>query len=574
MDLFASRTLELLGPFLRGIDRADTEPDRWSEKTIKDLLATGLVKPLNTDDISRRLARLYVGNGRAIVSEELQRRYPRSANVMPNAPMAYPRLWARSDAGAYASPASRYLVGDDGQPIPTDSEQAASFAEVLDLARHQEVMTEVEQRAMCGVRTAFVHVGWFPAIDDEPGRCLLHIYWPHDIAVITLPQHPSEEQAIIFLALRQTAPGQRERWVAYKRDIITNDGADELDLGGWQRTIYTQDDNFVEWEEHGGKMLPVASLRIEQPDGGFWPPVNRDALDQAVGLNVNRSNLEYVTDIQAHSQMVISSDTYDEKDQPVGPGSTVKLRSGETAQWITPSPDFDAMRANVEEKQRSIATINGNNPNAYSSTTQQPESGIARVIANIPHEQRLKSLRPVVARFDERVCRLIMDTHDAFDPDRPIFGVLRPRVDLGDSPAYEDPEAKQRRALVDLDAGVISLAEYAVETGRYETVDDAVAAGLPDVPRAAEQQGAGGPPANLNEITLGIERLARSGDVDGVNALRDQLASLFGVELAPTEAVSAPALPGTPAAPQAEAVLEQAAQLEPEDEADLDEVTG
>ena len=430
-------------------------------------------------------------------------------------------------------------------------------------------MQEAELRAMCGVRTVFLHIGFFPSTDGEPGYCTEHLYWPHDVAVVTLPTAPSEEGAIVFVALRQTAPGMREQWLLYKRDLVSNEDG-TVDLLGWQTALFTATQGAVTWSEYAGKLLPVVALRIEQPDGGFWPAPNHDAYHQSVGLNINRANMEQVTDLQAHSVMAISSDTYDEKEQPVGPDAVLRLRNGENAQWITPSPAFEAMRENVDEKQRAIATVNGNNPGAYSAKAAQPESGIARIIANLPHEQRLKQLRPVVKRFDERVCRVLLDVSDAFDDDVPLFGeVVRPRVELGQTPMYEDPEAKQRRALIDLEKGVLTLAEYAVEVGRYSSIDDAVADGIPNERRAAASAGGamGAPrsggvmdallagvdvgreeastinteaPAvaapvadeqtiSVNELTLGIERLGRLGDIEGLNALRAKLAAVLGV---------------------------------------------
>jgi hypothetical protein len=567
MDLFQAHTATLLQPFFRGLDRADTFYDVWDELDARRMIEAGLVKPMGTDAISRALARLYLGNGREIIVQELMKRYPRSWEKMPVAPLAYPRLWARSDSGAYAQPATRYLVDGEGATLDADAPLGEAFGVVLDKSRHDEKMQEAELRAMCGVRTVFVHVGYFPATDGEPGYCTEHIYWPHDVAVVTLPTAPSEEGAIVFVALRQTAPGMREQWLLYKRDLVTaEDGT--VDLLGWQTAVYTAEQGAVTWQEYAGKLLPVVALRIEQPDGGFWPAPNHDAYHQSVGLNVNRANMEQVTDLQAHSLMAVSSDTYDEREQPVGPDAVMKLRAGENAQWITPSPAFDAMRENIDEKQRAIATVNGNNPNAYSAKATQPESGIARIIANLPHEQRLKQLRPVVKRFDERVCRVLLDVSDAFDDEVPLFGeVVRPRVELGQTPMYEDPEVKQRRALIDLEKGVMTLAEYAVEVGRYSSIDDAVADGIPNERRAAASAGAaprsgGGvmdallagvdveredapaveaeapavaaPAAEaqaitVNELTLGIERLGRLGDMEGLNALRAKLAAVLGV---------------------------------------------
>lgn len=591
MDLFASQTRIALAPFFAGLNRSDSSPELWSGLDVQKLIALASVKPMGTDAASRALARLYLGNGREIIVQELMRRYPRSWESMPVAPLAYPRLWARSDSGAYASPASRYLVGDDKQSMK-EGPATEAFDDVLDRARHDEQMQEAELRAMCGVRTVFAHVGWLEGIDGDPGRPLIHLYWPHDVVVLTLPTAPSEPESIVFVALRQTAPGKDETWLCYKRDVDADDeGA--FALGSWQTTVFDSRQEAAAWTEYAGKLLPVVALRTEQPDGGFWPSVDHDALAQSIGLNVNRSNMEQVTDLQAHSLLTISADEYEEKEQPVGPDAVLKFRSGGSAQWLTPAPAFEAMRENIDEKQRAIATVRGNNPSAYSAKTSQPESGIARVIANLPHENRLKQLRPIIRRFDERVCRVVMDVADAYDDSVPLFGEgVRPRVELGATPTYEDPEAKQRMALIDLDMGVISPAEYAVQRGLYSSVAAATDDGLLGERRAAavhvpdgdERQTTATPEAaaiNVNEITLGIERLGRLGDIDGLNALRAKLADLLGAprptpitseDLADEAEVVNEAMDGDGGA--AEAVLDAAAELEPEDAADLDAVGG
>jgi hypothetical protein len=203
------------------------------------------------------------------------------------------------------------------------------------------------------------------------------------------------------------------------------------------------------------------------------------------------------------------------------------------------------MRSSRDQSLREIATTKGTNPASYSANAQTQESGVARMIANIPHERRLRELRPVFTAFEEQqLLPALIDVHDSFGPATIGEGV-RPRVMLAEPLSYEDTEAKQRRLLVDLDQGVISKARYAVEMGHFATIEDAVAAGLSNdlgsqgLARAVAGEVMTAPAedgVDVNQLTLGIERLGRLGDVDALNVLRAQLAAKLGSTISPVTA--------------------------------------
>ena len=246
------------------------------------------------------------------------------------------------------------------------------------------------------------------------------------------------------------------------------------------------------WREYDGTVLPVVLLRLEPGDGGVWPAAERDSYLVADQLNTSRANLEHVTDLQGHSNLLVASDTMDEDDVGVAPDSLIKLRSGDTASWISPAPALEQMRVSIEEKQGAVAVARGNDASAYSATPGPAESGIARIVAKFPHELALRESREAVRRFDERLCRLVLDVVDTWG-DGAFGDAVAPRTVLAPSVVFEDPTAKQQRAMTNLDVGAISPAQYVVEIGLYPSVEKAGEAGYsmlaamqaPPAPRAS-----------------------------------------------------------------------------------------
>ena len=488
MDLFASQVPAALSLVAAGANRSTVvTPSLWSSATVRDMLAADAqYRPSGQAAASRGYAARYLGDQRAIVMSLLRERYPKSASRMHPAPIGYVRMWGRADAGCYQQEADRYLAVD-GVRVEDDTLQAA-MAKRLEGARVSEVAPECERRACAGIRSVAVHVGHIGSLDGDPSREVLTHYWPHDVCVITHPAYPGEDAAMIFVALRQpTAIDERgqtvDRWLCYQRDYTDDESGMPATWGPWQTAMWRADMPDVEWQEYEGTVVPVAVLRIEPPDGGFWPAPDVDSLRAADQLNMSRTNADFILDLQAHSILTISDDAFDEQDANASPDSVLALKSGGSAQFLTPAPAFDAMAASTTERQETLAAARGNDPNAYSAKAGAPESGIARLVAKFPHELTLRERREAVRRFDERLCRIILDVSDAYAPDATTFGDMRVKTDLAPSVVFEDPASKLTRAQQILDAGAISPAEFVVEVGRYRHVEEAKAAGYSDEAR-------------------------------------------------------------------------------------------
>lgn len=482
MDLFADQTPALLALVRAGANRGTSIAELWPSTTVKDLFAADArLRPPGHAADSRAFAIRYLGNQKAVIAAELRRRYPLSAQYMPNAPLPYIRQWARKDAGCYQQEPQRFLVDRQRNPVE-DPTMTKAYDALIEASRISEVAPEAERRARTGIKAAVVHVGYLPPIGDDEGRPLLRHYWPHDVVVICHPSYPGEDEAAIFVALRQAAENDSDqRWLCFKRDFA-EDGVVVTSWGAWQTAMWSGDDEALVWEEYAGDILPVVVLRLEPPDGGYWPACEADSYAVADQLNTSRANLEYVGDLQGHDRMYVSDDTFDEVEQPAGPDSIVHLRTGGSMGFASPAPAFDALQAIVDEKQRAVGVARGNDPNEYTDKPGPAESGVARLVAKFPHELTLREAREAMRRFDERLCRVFLDVADNFDPLLPTFGVdVRPRTELAPSVVFEDPTAKQQRALTNLQEGAISPAEYAVEVGLHASVAKAVEAGFSDV---------------------------------------------------------------------------------------------
>jgi len=483
MDLFPSQS-DALAQAIRDAASQSVEAmetDSWIRVDVKTLIkAEKESRPPGQVADARAFAQRYLGNQSAIIRAKLYERYPLSAARMPVAPLPYIRQWARADSGCYQQEATRVLVSKaSGEPLPDADPMQEAYGTALERARVSEVAPECERRARTGIKCAVVHVSWMPPIDENPGRCLLQHYWAHDVMALAHPSYPTEEEALIFVALRQ---GQ-DRWMAYRR-LFTQDPDGVVDQWGpWEIGRWTDGkEEQATWSEYEGTVLPVPILRLEPGDGGVWPAAERDSYLVADQLNTSRSNLEHVSDLQGHSNLVTSSNTLDENDLGIGPDSHIPLRTGDSAQWISPAPALEALRAGIEEKQSAVAIARGNDANAYSASPGAPESGIARIVAKFPHELALRESRETVRRFDERLCRVVMDVSDTWGDTN--FGTMfAPRTVLAPTVVFEDPTAKQMRALANLDAGAISAAQYAVEIGLYPNVDKAAADGYDPVAR-------------------------------------------------------------------------------------------
>jgi hypothetical protein len=443
----------------------------WQPDQLRALLDAGRrARPADYDSTIKGIAQRYAGDQQAIVRAALERSYPRTGSTMPIDPINWMRFFARQDSGVYQVPAKRELIDDAGAPLPADDPRAVAFADALEDVRIDVLMPEAERRAATGAR-AVVIVAGFRRIDAaDEGECVAHLYWPNDVVTITHPSMPDEDEALWFVAIRQARDHGRDSaniWWVWSREWTEDERGNVQAWSPWTHRRISEDGKVSTPSEVYEGMLPIAFLRTEAPAGGFWPEPDRDCLINVDNLNVARSNRKHVVNMQAHAQAVYSGITRETKELVGGPDSVIQVGNGEVLQYLTPSADHAAIEASASRDLQELGVSRGNSPDAYSVEPGAPQSGVSRLIANAPHEQRIAEQRPTFVDFERsELLPIILDLLARFSPEAPAsFEGCYPQVTLGMSRAYEDDAAKTQRVLDLLAARIIDEADARVMLG-------------------------------------------------------------------------------------------------------------
>jgi hypothetical protein len=160
-----------------------------------------------------------------------------------------------------------------------------------------------------------------------------------------------------------------------------------------------------------------------------------------------------------------------------GPDAVIHVGSGEVLQYLTPSADHASIEASASRDLAELGVSRGNSPDAYAVEPGAPQSGVSRLIANAPHDQRIAEMRPIFERFEETsLLPIVLDVVALFDPSAPAdFGDAYPSVTMGTMKTYEDDAVKTQRVLDLLNAKIIDEADARVMLGLSSSRDDALA---------------------------------------------------------------------------------------------------
>lgn len=521
-------------------------------------------RPGGLTEHSEKVARSYSGNQRLDIIDGLSKRFPNSWERMSHVvqPINWIRFFAASDSGAYTQEPDRFLVDEDGNTVEDETKQEL-LENLTTSARLSVIMPEAERRAMIPLACIFL-ILWDKRSREDKGKPSIRLFWPHDVFAICHPEHPDDEEHLVAVGLKISSPredGKGEWHWVWSRSIDKSEAGD-IAYGRWHHSKISGDGESTAIEEYQGNRLPIGILQLGEPSGYPMADEDRDILACANALNQSIANLAHTADMQGHTQGFYRG-TYIKGNIVTAPDVFVNVGGGteDTLQTIDFNPKLDQMQSIIEEQLKRLGVSRRNSPDAYTAEGRET-SGIARRIAKIPHDQRLQEARVVFRDFEEHfLLPTLIDVHDTFSPD--TIGDMKARVVLKQPKEVEDPEARQRRLASDLDRRLISEAQYMVLSGYFDSIQVAIEAGYSD-----ERQGRASMPAQsvfaaalerkrasqspvvesdaaekdatnkapldaakaitINEVTLGIERLSRIGDVDGANLLRRKLAEIIG----------------------------------------------
>ena len=480
-----------------------------TERELRDVLAEGRRQRAATYDAdSKALAVRYGGDQSSVLKAALQARYPNSYQRMPVDPVGWLTFFARQDSGVYALPAQRDL----GPDVDHESPEMEAFEDALDDINADSIMLEAERRCHTGVLSSVIVLGYRQSDPSKAGSYVGQLYWPHDVVTVSHPSAPDDVDALIHVALRQSRDGQVTAspvWWVWSRSVEENPDGTIKTFGQWRHQRISEDGKVASvsqvWE---GTRLPVAFLRTAWPSGGFWPEILRDTLANVDSLNVARSNRQWVVETQAHAQLVVSGTTVDVAELPAGPDQPINLgaAAGATAQYLVPSADHDAIEASSTRDLAEIAVSRGNSPDAFTVEPGAPQSGVSRMIANIPHEQRISELRPVFKRFEEgQLLPIVVDLINLYSPSVTIGDDVQPRCMLTSSKPFETDAEKQDRVLALVTAGLITKPKAAVMLGLFDSEGEAEEALGMTGPRLVPGTSLSGSPFTARETTEGVE---------------------------------------------------------------------
>lgn len=438
----------------------------WDDAMLREVLKAGRrQRPADYDGTVKGIAVRYAGDQQAVVRQALRRAYPQTGDKLPVDPVNWARFFARQDSGVYQEPAQRVLVDEAGEPLDEDDPRAVAFAAALDQMGVDVLMPEAERRANTGARAVVVLVG-VRKIGDKT-KLAAHLYWSHDVVTVTHESAPDDPDAVYVVAIRQAGPSDASPvwWVWTREPAVDDEGA--LSFGPWSHRRVSEDGKVATPSMEYDGLLPVAFLRTESPTGGMWPEPDRDVSINVDHLNVARSNRQHVIDMQAHAQMVYSGNQRETNQLVVGPDGVVQVGQGESVQYLVPGADHAAIEASATRDLQELGVSRGNSPDAYAVEPGAPQSGVSRMIANAPHDQRIAEARPIYQRFEEQVLLpIVLDVIARYVPEAPSdFGGVKPKVTLQRAKPYEDDAAKAQRVLDLKAAGLIDDADARVMLG-------------------------------------------------------------------------------------------------------------
>jgi hypothetical protein len=454
----------------------------WTPDQLTALLRAGRrTRVADYDAIVRGLAQRYVGDQQQIVKGALTKAYPRTGDRMPVDPVNWLRFFARQDSGVYAVPPKRTLSAeDDGAPLPAEDPRVEAMGEALEQIGVDVIMGEAERRCATGARAAAVVVGYRRIGAEDEGKAVAHLYWPHDVVTIAHHSAPDDVEALWFVALKQATEHDKDAsplWWVWSREWTEDDAGNLVSFSTWTHRRVNESGTIATASETYEGRLPVAFLRTEAPAGGFWPEPDRDVSANVDHLNVARSNRQHVVNMQAHAQAVYSGTMRDASDLVGGPDAVIHVGSGEVLQYLTPSADHASIEASATRDLQELGVSRGNSPDAYAVEPGAPQSGVSRMIANAPHDQRVAEMRPIFEEFEEQhLLPIVIDVLERFSPSAPAdFGDAYVEVVMGSAKTYEDDAAKTQRVLDLLAAKIVDEADARVMLGLSGSREEAQA---------------------------------------------------------------------------------------------------
>ena len=453
-----------------------------SKDMLQDLLEISAQwKPQGYDKNIEQRRRFLNGNQTQDLVNKLKKEFPRTWGKMSPTTVNYTKLYADQSANSYKTPPARQVLSESGEVL--DDGRAEDFSEMIRRSNIDRIMLDAERICMVA-KTVFLRVGINQA-SMYNGRPFVEVmpFWPSDVYVIPSPLDPSDISLSCALMARITGPegvNGGGQWF----EVWTRPGepgnygpwsVDHISLAtGDSRKPFGSDD-----AEYMLDRLPWVSFNDGHTQGTPYLDVNRDLTELQQNINSAYTDVMFTVKMQAHAEIVYSGDSGREADFIGGPGQVLTIGANESMSTLNYGVD-DTQLNTIHDLVKQSALTNRISPDSFTADQSNVQSGISRVIANIPQAEARQERSAIYKEMEQRHLMPIMSQVSDEWAGTSIGDAVEYLVTFPEPIIYEDLTDKQNRAVMAAENGMISPARAAVEAGWYESIDEAVDAGLAD----------------------------------------------------------------------------------------------
>ncbi len=425
-------------------------------------------RPDGYGDLTTQRRHYYEGKQLKYLRAHLAKLYPNTSHRITPVVLNYIKLIAEQDSDAYREPPTREVLDDNGEAVETDW-----LAPLLKQARIDRVMPEAERRNKIS-RTTFIRV----SDSRVEGRTRLDLFWPNDVWVLPNPEAPSSIEHAFAVVLKVAGPGgSDDEWFEFWWRVYD---AQTAAYGGWkvervsregERAPAIFDASGAPTQDWPGSRLPIVAIHEGIPDGPYLDDDN-DLVCSQDTINESWTEIQHMIRTQAHA-LIWHSGINSDRSVVGGPGSKLAIGPGEQIGVINPNPQIAQVMESAAQYTRALAVTRRQSPDAY-STDQAVLTGISRQIANIPHEEaRAESIARYKDAEEHDLLPVLIEVASIFGRTEAPEMVGGFRVSFHGTDRYEDPTARQNRALQALDRKIISKAQAMAETEFWDSEEEA-----------------------------------------------------------------------------------------------------
>lgn len=426
-------------------------------------------KPDGYDETVAGARDRYIGNGSHFTRRKLQQRYARSGGKIPAVTTNWLYMMACNDATVYANGVVRNF-GEQSQE---------AMEQVLKGAGFSEAMVELEKRVQaCGAQ--WMSFGYDKMLD----RVCVNLHWPDTVHAIAHHSHPTELDYCYMLIASVSGPTSAQWYDLWVRDFAEDASGNVESFGKWKRhrvsdkgeALYGANDPLADYI---GDKLPWCIATKGKPDGSLYPMPDKDMLDQIDDINALASDQQYVLGLQGHTPVVYKgTGVKGVENLSFGPDTVLDGKQGDFT-TLSLNPKLLEMRQAREQRVQELAISHRQPADAY-NPQGAPLSGASRRIANIPAERQRQEMAEYYEHFEEHFALPVIANVANVFGGAGISEPIEASVEFNPPSEYEDSATVQRKLIEAKDAGLISPARCAVDSGYYKTLADAVEAGLSD----------------------------------------------------------------------------------------------